>query len=120
MSVAAELNKPNGSDSKLSVAALKEYLKDNNMTQSGDKPTLWSRCKVHARSVNLKLCVDGENPCALKPAARRKVNILLQFIYYDDILRLQREHEDKHILLLRLSDGSFLCESLTHSQHVAH
>ena len=74
MSVMAELNKPNGSDSKLSAAALKDYLKENNMTQSGDKPTLWSRCKVHARTVSEGLNVDGENPCALKPAALRKVD----------------------------------------------
>lgn len=59
--------------SQLSTAVLKAWLKAQGMTQSGDKPTLWGRCKLRHRTTTLGLRTsDGDDPCGLNPAGLRK------------------------------------------------
>jgi len=59
--------------SQLSTAVLKAWLKAQGMTQSGDKPTLWGRCKLRHRTTTLGLRTsDGDDPCSLNPAGLRK------------------------------------------------
>jgi len=67
-----------GSDAKLSVADLKAFLKAKSMSQTGDKPTLWHRAKLHQQCEVSGLRVESGkaeervSPCALKPAALKK------------------------------------------------
>jgi len=71
--VKAQLSSASGSDSKLSVADLKGYLKASGLPQNGDKPTLWCRSKLHNDVVTLNLVTkDGELPTELKAGALKK------------------------------------------------
>ena len=57
------------------MANLKEYLKGEKMSQSGDKPTLWARCKLrHQVTTGSLRTSDGEDPCTLNPSGLRKVS----------------------------------------------
>ena len=71
-SVLSEL-RSGGTDKKLSVGVLKEFLKAKGMSQAGDKPTLWHRCKLqHAVETKGLKTADGDDPTTLKPAGLRK------------------------------------------------
>lgn len=58
---------------KLSVAQLKGYLKAQGMSQSGEKGSLWHRCRLHFRVSSASLrASSGSDPCKMKPAELRK------------------------------------------------
>ena len=72
MSVEAALASDSG-PSKLSVGMLKAHLKENQMSQSGEKQTLWVRCKLlHSVQTRSLRTADGLDPTKLKPAALKK------------------------------------------------
>lgn len=71
--VSSQLSLSSPSDKKLAVADLKAYLKDSGVSSTGDKGTLWWRCKTHHNVVTLGLVTaDGYVPTTLKPAQLRK------------------------------------------------
>merc|ERR1719253_1670032 len=71
--VTAELSSSSPSDKRLSVADLKAYLKGSGVAATGDKGSLWWRCKTHHTVASLKLVTaDGGVPTTLKPAQLRK------------------------------------------------
>ena len=72
--VSAELkNGANASDEKLTVADLKAYCKANKLTQSGDKPTLFGRCKLQWLSDEHGLVTsEGVRPFDLRGGALKK------------------------------------------------
>jgi len=71
--VSSELSSSSPSDKKLSVADLKAYLKDAGVSATGDKVSLWWRCKTHHTVVTLGLVTaDGGIPTKLKTAQLRK------------------------------------------------
>ena len=70
--VSAALTADSG-PAKLSVATLKSHLKSVSMSQSGEKQTLWVRCKLHHQvSTNQLRTADGSDPTQLKPSALKK------------------------------------------------
>mmetsp|Transcript_35112 Transcript_35112/g.84739 ORF Transcript_35112/g.84739 Transcript_35112/m.84739 type:complete len:638 (+) Transcript_35112:69-1982(+) len=71
--VATQLSSQSPSDKQLSVADLKAYLKHAGVSSTGDKGSLWWRCKTHHTVITLKLVTsDDAVPTTLKPAQLRK------------------------------------------------
>mmetsp|Transcript_390 Transcript_390/g.749 ORF Transcript_390/g.749 Transcript_390/m.749 type:complete len:616 (+) Transcript_390:121-1968(+) len=71
--VTSALSSSSPCDKKLSVADLKSYLKSSGVSATGDKGSLWWRCKTHHSVVSLKLVTaDGVIPTTLKAAQLRK------------------------------------------------
>ena len=59
--VTAELSSSSPSDKRLSVADLKAYLKGSGVAATGDKGSLWWRCKTHRTVASLKPEFDKRN-----------------------------------------------------------
>eukprot|EP00978_Attheya_sp_CCMP212_P030713 scaffold114029_cov39-Attheya_sp.AAC.1 len=71
--VSSQLSSSSPSDEKLSVADLKAYLKDAGVSATGDKGSLWWRCKIHHTVVSTGLVTaDGGVPTKLTAAQLRK------------------------------------------------
>jgi hypothetical protein len=71
--VSSQLSSSSPNDEKLSVADIKAFLKDAGVSATGDKGSLWWRCKIHHTVVSMGLVTaDGGVPTKLKAAQLRK------------------------------------------------